>query len=146
MARWFSNHNYKLIISERNYPSIQYSGSHAQAKINEFNLYLCSTVHVAHAHKMRGYRWVDDKSAQKALTANVPKTMTQCADMIETHLLGTPWVHGERFTISDPYLYRVSTWLEPDGVDVDNYPKIRAHRAAMEARDSVKTVMAFFDQ
>ena len=36
MARWFTNHNYKLIISERNYPSIQYSGSHAQAKINRF--------------------------------------------------------------------------------------------------------------
>jgi N-acetylgalactosamine-N,N'-diacetylbacillosaminyl-diphospho-undecaprenol 4-alpha-N-acetylgalactosaminyltransferase len=36
MARWFSNHKFKLIISERNYPSLQYSGSHTQAKINRF--------------------------------------------------------------------------------------------------------------
>src|SRR4051794_22548771 len=27
------------------------------AKMNEFNTYLCSTVHVAHAHGGRGYRW-----------------------------------------------------------------------------------------
>ena len=119
--------------------------AYEQARINEFNLYLCSTVHVAHAHKMRGYRWVDDEAARHAMTANVPRTMTLCADMIEERLLTTPWVHGERFTISDPYLYRISTWLEPDGVDVENYPKIKAHRAAMEARDSVRAVTAFFD-
>ena len=119
--------------------------AYEQSRINEFNLYLCSTVHVAHAHKLRGYRWVDDESALQAITANVPRTMTACADMIEERLLQTPWVHGERFTISDPYLYRVSTWLEPDGVNVDNYPKIRAHQAAMEERDSVKAVRAFFN-
>jgi hypothetical protein len=26
-----------------------------------FNSYLCSTVHVAHAHRMRGNRWTDDR-------------------------------------------------------------------------------------
>jgi N-acetylgalactosamine-N,N'-diacetylbacillosaminyl-diphospho-undecaprenol 4-alpha-N-acetylgalactosaminyltransferase len=36
MARWFSNHKFKLIISERNYPTLQYSGLHAQARINRF--------------------------------------------------------------------------------------------------------------
>jgi glutathione S-transferase len=28
-----------------------------------FNSYLCSTCHVAHAHRMRGYRWVDASDA-----------------------------------------------------------------------------------
>ena len=65
--------------------------------------------------------------------------------MIEAQLLHAPWVHGERFTIRDSYLYRISAWLEPDGVDADNYPKIKAHRETMETRDSVKAVMAFFD-
>src|SRR5215471_9621475 len=33
------------------------------ARIQSFNSYLCSHLHVAHAHRMRGYRWVeaDDK-------------------------------------------------------------------------------------
>src|SRR3954463_10732669 len=29
----------------------------ALAKVQEFNSYLCSTVHVSHAHRMRGARW-----------------------------------------------------------------------------------------
>ena len=31
----------------------------AFGRIQAFNSYLCSTVHVAHAHRFRGYRWVD---------------------------------------------------------------------------------------
>lgn len=115
-----------------------------QAAINSFNSYLCSTVHVAHAHKMRGHRWVDDEAAQKAMTANVPKTVGLCIDLIESELLVGPWVHGDNFSISDPYLYRIATWMDADGVDINKYPKVKAHREAMEARASVLAVKAFF--
>jgi len=116
-----------------------------QSAVNSFNSYLCSTVHVAHAHKMRGYRWVDDEAALKAITANVPKTLALCIDLIEAEMLQGPWVHGDTFSISDPYLYRISTWMDSDGVDINNYPKVKAHRQAMEARASVKAVVAFFE-
>ncbi|MBQ4915647.1 glycosyltransferase [Maribacter sp. MMG018] len=36
MARWFTNHPYKLMVSERNYPSLQYGYGDAQSKINTF--------------------------------------------------------------------------------------------------------------
>ncbi|WP_306013850.1 MULTISPECIES: glycosyltransferase [unclassified Allomuricauda] len=36
MARWFTKHPYKLMVSERNFPSMQYGGKHLQAKINNF--------------------------------------------------------------------------------------------------------------
>ncbi len=36
MARWFTQHPFKLIISERNYPSMQYEGGSMQARINRF--------------------------------------------------------------------------------------------------------------
>lgn len=115
-----------------------------QSAINSFNSYLCSTVHVAHAHRMRGHRWVDDEAAQKAMTANVPKTVALCIDLIEAEMLQGPWVHGDTFSISDPYLYRISTWMDSDGVDINNYPKVKAHREAMEARASVQAVVDFF--
>src|SRR6266404_747478 len=35
----------------------------ALAQVQEFNSYLCSTVHVAHAHGRRGARWADDAAA-----------------------------------------------------------------------------------
>src|SRR3954469_7235918 len=45
------------------------------AKMNEFNTFLCSTVHVNHAHKGRGYRWVDpeDTAAIEAMKKKVPQ-------------------------------------------------------------------------
>ncbi len=115
-----------------------------QSIIDSFNSYICSTVHVAHAHKMRGHRWVDDEAAKKAITANVPRTMAVCMDMIEGEFLVGPWVHGESFTVSDPYLYRISSWLEGDGVDINQYPKIKSHHEAMNERASVLAVKAFF--
>ncbi|MEP2279094.1 glycosyltransferase [Maribacter sp.] len=36
MARWFTNHPYKLMISERNYPSLQYGYDDSQSKINSY--------------------------------------------------------------------------------------------------------------
>ena len=33
------------------------------AQLQAFNSYLCATVHVAHAHRIRGTRWADDDAA-----------------------------------------------------------------------------------
>lgn len=114
----------------------------AFAQIQSFNSYLCSTVHVAHAHKMRGTRWVEDKAALAALTANVPNTMTECFRTLETHFFQGPWVMGDRFTICDPYLFAISSWFESDGVDIELFQQLKQHREAMLARESVKTALA----
>ena len=37
--------------------------AYAFAEVQAFNSYLCSTVHVAHAHKMRGARWATDEAS-----------------------------------------------------------------------------------
>ena len=47
------------------------TGAFAFAEAQAFNSYLCSTVHVAHAHRMRGSRWVDDEAAMEAMRRKV---------------------------------------------------------------------------
>jgi glutathione S-transferase len=42
------------------------------AEVQAFNSYLCSTLHVAHAHRMRGNRWADDPAAIAAMQRKVP--------------------------------------------------------------------------
>src|ERR1700749_3228175 len=54
-----------------------------RAQAHAFSSYLCSTVHVAHAHKHRGYRWTDDVAAQAAMTAAVPKNEIACLQLID---------------------------------------------------------------
>ena len=114
------------------------------AKANEFNSYLCSTVHVNHAHKGRGYRWVEaeDTAALDAMKKKVPQTMAESFTLIEEQMLKGPWVLGERFGTSDMYLYTLSRWLEGDGVDVKRFPKVADHMRRMEARPQVQKVVA----
>jgi glutathione S-transferase len=112
------------------------------ARMQAFHGYLASTVHVAHAHKFRGYRWADDAAAQESMKKKVTQNMTDCAAIIESEYLGTPWVMGSQFTVADAYLYIISTWMPGDGVDLTTFPKIAAHKAAMDKRPAVRKVMA----
>jgi glutathione S-transferase len=114
------------------------------AKVNEFNSYLCSTVHVNHAHKGRGYRWVDaaDNAALEAMKKKVPETMAESFTLIEEQMLKGPWVLGERFSTSDLYLYTLTRWLEGDGVAVNRFPKVVDHMRRMDAKPQVQKVVA----
>lgn len=108
------------------------------ARVQEFNSYLCATVHPAHAHRVRGYRWADDAAAVAEMARKAPSVMTECFELIEREMFEGPWVKGASFTISDPYLFTISNWLERDGVDIAQLPKIRAHRERMSERESVR--------
>jgi glutathione S-transferase len=110
------------------------------ARMRSAMYYLASTMHVAHAHKMRGSRWASQQSSFDDMTAMVPQTMAACATYVETHLLRGDSVLGQSFSIADPYLFVVCTWLEGDGVRIADYPKIQNFMTKMEARESVKTI------
>jgi glutathione S-transferase len=107
------------------------------AQIQSFNLYVCATVHVAHAHTLRGSRWADDPAAIAEMRRKVPESVGACFEMIENTLFRGPWVMGETFTICDPYLFVFAEWLEGDGVDPARFPKVLDHRTRMGARPAV---------
>jgi glutathione S-transferase len=115
---------------------------HAFAEIQAFNSYLCSTVHVAHAHRMRGYRWADDEAAFAAMRNFVPKSVGACFDLIEQTMLKGPWVMGETYTICDAYLFTLAQWLEGDGVDPSTIPAVVDHRRRMSERAAVRAAVA----
>ena len=105
-----------------------------------FNNYLASTLHVAHAHKLRGSRWSDDSSAHDSMRAKVAENMTACASLIEKEYLQGPWVLGDQYSICDPYLFTVCKWMPGDGVNMDDFPDLIAHQAAMLTRPTVAKI------
>jgi glutathione S-transferase len=114
----------------------------AFARAQAFNSYLCATLHVAHAHRMRGYRWADDPAAIAAMQRKAPQVVGECFELIEQKMLQGPWVLGEAYSICDPYLYTFSQWLRDDGVDPALLPKVMEHRRRMEADEAVQRVLA----
>ena len=114
----------------------------AFAQLQSFMNYLCSTVHVAHAHGRRGARWADDPAAHEAMKAKVASNMTACFELIENRMIEGPFVMGEAYSIADPYLFTIAGWLEADGVDPALFPKVLDHRNRMTARPAVARVLA----
>jgi glutathione S-transferase len=113
----------------------------ALAKLNAFNSYLSSTVHVAHAHKQRGSRWSDNAVAIETMKAKVQQNMTDCAVVIENEYLVGPWVMGAKYSIGDCYLHVITNWMIGDGVDMTQFPKLTAHHEALLKRPAVQKVL-----
>ncbi|GKS99756.1 glutathione S-transferase family protein [Acidovorax sp. SUPP3434] len=110
---------------------------HGFARMQEFNSYFASTVHVAHAHRPRANRWADEPEAIAAMQRKVGANMTECFALIEQQLQG-PWVLGDAYSVSDGYLFTIGGWLQSDGVDIARFPKVHAHAQRVAARPAVQ--------
>jgi glutathione S-transferase len=114
----------------------------ALAELQSFNAYLCSTVHIAHAHRPRGSRWADEASSLEDMKRKVPGNMTDCFNLIEKSMFKGPWVLGDTFTVSDAYLFTISNWLASDGVDIASFPRVADHSRRMKERPAVVEAMS----
>jgi glutathione S-transferase len=134
-----------LVFIAQSYPGAKLApleDAFAFAELQSFNSYLCATVHVAHAHRMRGYRWADEQSSFADMKRKLPQSVGGCFALIEGILLKGPWVMGDRYTIADPYLFTLAQWLDADGVDVSRLPRVIEHRSRMAERPSVIKAIA----
>ena len=112
------------------------------AQMQSFNAYICATVHVAHSHGRRAYRWADEQSSYDDMKRKLPETVGAAFDLIERDFLKGPWVMGEQYTACDGYLFTLTAWAEADGVDMAKLPKVVAHRQRMSERPAVQKVLA----
>jgi glutathione S-transferase len=114
----------------------------ARARAHAFNSYLCATVHVAHAHKHRGYRWATEKSSFADMTAKVAENEIECFRLIEDEMFEGPWVMGGDYSVCDGYLFTLFGWLEDDGVDPRQFRRLREHWQRVGERPAVRKVLA----
>ena len=111
------------------------------ARMRETMYYLASTMHVNHAHRMRGARWADLPASHADMTAKVPQTMTASCAYLESHLDLAPFAVTGALTLADAYLYVVVRWATGDGVDMAAFPKLSAHQVMMADRFAVRAVV-----
>jgi glutathione S-transferase len=109
-----------------------------------FNLFLAATVHVAFAHAFRPERYADGDEAARAMRAKAPEALASAFALIEEKLAdGRPFVHGEGYTVSDPYLFVFEGWLDGRGLGrLADFPSVAAHYARIKERPAVQKVLA----
>lgn len=134
-----------LVFVAQTYPAAKLApldDPFAFAEVQSFNSYLCSSLHVAHAHRMRGYRWADEASSFADMQRKVPQSVAAGFKLVEEGMLRGPWVMGAHYTIADPYLFTLAQWMEADGVDPTRFPKVADHRRRMAERPAVQRAIA----
>ena len=116
----------------------------AFADMQAFNVFLAATVHPAFAHAFRPERYADGEEAAKAMRAKVPQALAEAFSLIEAKLAdGRPFVHGDRYTVSDPYLFVFERWLDGRGLGrLADFPKAEAHHARVSDRPPVRAALA----
>ncbi len=112
-----------------------------RAKMEELFLFLAATVHINHAHKMRGHRWSDDPDTYPAMQAKVAQNISENADLIENDYLVGPFAMGDQFTSADIYLFTIARWFAGDGADMSRYPRLSAFLSMMAKRPSVASAL-----
>ncbi|QMU60042.1 MAG: glutathione S-transferase [Boseongicola sp.] len=108
------------------------------ARMREVMYYIASTMHVNHAHRMRGPRWAIEESSFADMKAKVTENMAASCAYLEPQI-EKPFLFGPDLTLADCWLYPAVQFLKGDGVDVEDYPRLAAWKAAMDARPSVIT-------
>ena len=60
---------------------------------------------------------------------------------VDGQLEGSDYLMGERFCVADAYLFTVSNWTAPVGIDIDDLKNLTAYRARIAARPAVQEAM-----
>jgi len=113
----------------------------AMAELESLMSYLCSWAHPAAAHRHRGYRWADAPAAIAELRRKAPQVFGEALGLIDRELLRGPWALREAYSIADPYLYVVASWIPRDGLDWADFPRLADHFARVGARPAVRRVL-----
>ncbi|MBN8488278.1 MAG: glutathione transferase GstA [Burkholderiales bacterium] len=60
---------------------------------------------------------------------------------VDSQLAGRSYLTGDSFTIADSYLFVVSNWTAPTGIDISDLKNLAAFRARVSARPAVQAAM-----
>ncbi|CAN5163638.1 glutathione S-transferase family protein [soil metagenome] len=107
--------------------------------LQSFNMWIASTLHPTFAHMFRPERYADGDEAQAAIRAKTPHALRDLFTLAETDLFKGPWVRGDAYTIADPYLYVMESWLaRMPGIELSEFPKLEDHFKRMSERPAVR--------
>jgi glutathione S-transferase len=78
---------------------------------------------------------------EEAKTIFRDRLATRFAHLNE-HLAGNEHLLGPAYSVADAYLFTISNWATPTGVDLAPYPNVLAYRKRVGARPAVQAALA----
>lgn len=110
------------------------NGSMARYRLQEMLGYINSELHQAY---MPLFNPACSDEVRSARMAHLKKHY----GLLEAALGRTPYLLGDRFTVTDAYLFVVTRWAEFVKLDLSAFPKLLAFQARIAARPAVQAAM-----
>ena len=111
------------------------AGTFTRARLQEHLNYVASELHKAFGPFFNADITEDDTAeAEAAVAVRFDRLEAVLAD-------GRPYLLGDTFSVADAYLFVVSSWAGPSGIDLDRWPNLRAFVARVAGREAVRRAM-----
>jgi len=108
-------------------------GTFERYRLQEWLNYLSSEVHKSF--------WPFFHSGCDSEKPNQRERLLSRFQWIENSLGDKPFLMGGNFTVADAYLLTMLNWLRPAGFDIAPWPKLKAYRARLRERPSVRAAL-----
>ena len=110
------------------------AGSFERYRVQEWLNFITSEIHKNFTPLFNPAASADWKEGAKA---NLAKRF----GFIATHLEGKQYLMGDQFTVADAYLFTVANWGQFVGVDIGQWPAVKAFHARVAARPKVQEAL-----
>ena len=111
------------------------NGTVARYQLQEWLNFIASEIHKG------GFGVFFNPASNDAFKAATGVRLAGRLQWVDQQLEGRTWLMGEQFTVADGYLFNVTMWSVPTGVDLTPYPNLLAWRARVAARPAVQAAM-----
>ncbi len=82
-----------------------------------------------------------NKTAAPEWKAGAMANITKRFDWLNKQLDGKTYLMGEQFTVADGYLFTILNWARHVGMDLADYPAIKAYHERVRARPKVQEAL-----
>jgi glutathione S-transferase len=110
------------------------NGTMARYRLQEWLAFIGTEIHKSFSPLFNPATTEEARAAHKA------KISLRLA-YVNEQLAGKPYLMGEHFSVADGYLFAVTNWARPTGVDIGSLGNITAFMARMAARPAVQEAM-----
>ena len=107
-------------------------GSLERYRLQEWLNYIATELH-------KGYAGMARKPPEERQA--LLESISQKFGYVAGRLASGPFLVGERFTVADAYLFTVLTWSPARGVDLAQWPALKAYYDRIAARPAVKEAL-----
>lgn len=110
------------------------AGSLERYRLQEWLNYIASEVH-------KTFSPMFNPKATDEIRQNQRNLLTSRFDFLSKALEGKTYLMGDRFTVADGYLFTILNWTVPTGIDLGQWPVLKAYRERVAARPAVQAAM-----